>query len=70
MFYPNPCYYKECYKETVLYQHYIFFFSLLVMDKKKDAQLYLVMSTIGHYSLFPLLFTQAGKSLLLHTQLY
>ena len=30
------------------------------MDKKRDAQLYLLMSTIGHYSLFPLLFTPAG----------
>ncbi|XP_060551291.1 probable dolichyl pyrophosphate Glc1Man9GlcNAc2 alpha-1,3-glucosyltransferase [Ruditapes philippinarum] len=32
--------------------------SLLAIDKKKDAQIYLIMSTIGHYSLFPLLFTQ------------
>ncbi|XP_045204959.2 probable dolichyl pyrophosphate Glc1Man9GlcNAc2 alpha-1,3-glucosyltransferase [Mercenaria mercenaria] len=32
--------------------------SLLTIDKKKDAQIYLVVSTIGHYSLFPLLFTQ------------
>lgn len=33
--------------------------SLLVLDRKKDAQLFLVLSTVGHYSLFPLLFTQA-----------
>ncbi|KAJ8299321.1 LOW QUALITY PROTEIN: hypothetical protein KUTeg_023381, partial [Tegillarca granosa] len=34
-------------------------FILLVLDRKKDAQLFLVLSTVGHYSLFPLLFTQA-----------
>ncbi|XP_069134127.1 dolichyl pyrophosphate Glc1Man9GlcNAc2 alpha-1,3-glucosyltransferase-like [Argopecten irradians] len=33
--------------------------SLLVIEKKKDAQLFLILSTVGHYSLFPLLFTPA-----------
>ncbi|KAL4236972.1 glycosyl transferase [Mactra antiquata] len=32
--------------------------SLLAIDEKKDAQIFLFMSTIGHYSLFPLLYTQ------------
>lgn len=32
--------------------------SLLVLEKKTDARLYLFLSTIGHYSLFPLIFTQ------------
>ena len=43
--------------------HFPSIFSLFVMDKKRDAQLYLLMSTIGHYSLFPLLFTPAGNVL-------
>ncbi|KAK3576866.1 hypothetical protein CHS0354_012919 [Potamilus streckersoni] len=30
--------------------------SLLMLYKKKDAQLFLVISTVGHYSLFPLLY--------------
>ncbi|KAL3880807.1 hypothetical protein ACJMK2_033014 [Sinanodonta woodiana] len=32
--------------------------SLLMLYKKKDAQLFLVISTVGHYSLFPLLYRQ------------
>ncbi|KAH3843091.1 probable dolichyl pyrophosphate Glc1Man9GlcNAc2 alpha-1,3-glucosyltransferase [Dreissena polymorpha] len=31
---------------------------LLVQERKRDASVLLLMSTIGHYSLFPLLFTQ------------
>ena len=31
------------------------------MESLKDAQVFLIVSTVGHYSLFPLLFTQAGK---------
>ena len=38
-------------------------FSLLSVDKKKDGQTYLFLATVGHFSLFPLLFTQAGKYL-------
>ncbi|CAC5403214.1 ALG8 [Mytilus coruscus] len=34
-------------------------FSLLVFDKKRDAQLFLILSTVAHYSLFPLIFTKA-----------
>ncbi|XP_071121179.1 dolichyl pyrophosphate Glc1Man9GlcNAc2 alpha-1,3-glucosyltransferase-like [Mytilus edulis] len=34
-------------------------FSLLVLDKKRDAQLFLILSTVAHYSLFPLIFTKA-----------
>lgn len=34
--------------------------SLLVFNKKEDASIFLILSTTGHYSLFPLLFTQAG----------
>lgn len=34
-------------------------FSLLVLEKKKDAQLFLILSTVAHYSLFPLIFTKA-----------
>ncbi|KAL5012029.1 hypothetical protein ScPMuIL_010580 [Solemya velum] len=30
--------------------------SLLVMERKRDAQAFLVLSVVGHYSLFPLLF--------------
>lgn len=33
--------------------------SLLVLDKKKDAQIFLILSTVAHYSLFPLIFTRA-----------
>lgn len=33
-------------------------FSLLVLESKRDAGLFLIMSTVGNYSLFPLLFTQ------------
>lgn len=32
--------------------------SLLIVEKKNDAKLYIFLSTIGHYSLFPLFFTQ------------
>ncbi|XP_071786601.1 dolichyl pyrophosphate Glc1Man9GlcNAc2 alpha-1,3-glucosyltransferase-like [Asterias amurensis] len=32
--------------------------SLLAMESLKDAQVFLIVSTVGHYSLFPLLFTQ------------
>ncbi|XP_055996770.1 probable dolichyl pyrophosphate Glc1Man9GlcNAc2 alpha-1,3-glucosyltransferase isoform X2 [Ostrea edulis] len=32
---------------------------LLVFNKKEDASIFLILSTTGHYSLFPLLFTQA-----------
>lgn len=34
---------------------------LLGFEKKKDAQVFLLLSTIGHFSLFPLIFTPAGK---------
>ncbi|XP_076467926.1 dolichyl pyrophosphate Glc1Man9GlcNAc2 alpha-1,3-glucosyltransferase-like [Babylonia areolata] len=30
---------------------------LLVFGKQRDAQIFLILSTIGHYSLFPLIFT-------------
>ncbi|KAK3104024.1 hypothetical protein FSP39_023751, partial [Pinctada imbricata] len=33
--------------------------SLLIADSKRDAGLFAFFSTVGHYSLFPLLFTQA-----------
>ncbi|XP_041357534.1 probable dolichyl pyrophosphate Glc1Man9GlcNAc2 alpha-1,3-glucosyltransferase isoform X2 [Gigantopelta aegis] len=33
-------------------------FTLLIAGKKRDAQLFLILSTVGHYSLFPLIFTQ------------
>lgn len=33
---------------------------LLATDKKQDAGLFLLLSTVGHYSLFPLIFTMAG----------
>lgn len=32
-------------------------FSLLAVVWRKEAQVYLLLSTVGHYSLFPLLFT-------------
>ncbi|XP_022079584.1 probable dolichyl pyrophosphate Glc1Man9GlcNAc2 alpha-1,3-glucosyltransferase isoform X2 [Acanthaster planci] len=32
--------------------------SLLAMESLKDAQVFLIVSVVGHYSLFPLLFTQ------------
>jgi hypothetical protein len=40
---------------------YVLFFRLLVGGKRRDAQIFLVLSTIGHYSLFPLIFTPFGK---------
>jgi len=39
----------------------LYIYSLLVLEKKKDAQLFLILSTVAHYSLFPLIFTKAGK---------
>ena len=29
--------------------------------KRRDAQIFLILSTVGHYSLFPLIFTPFGK---------
>ncbi|XP_052794947.1 probable dolichyl pyrophosphate Glc1Man9GlcNAc2 alpha-1,3-glucosyltransferase [Mya arenaria] len=47
---------------------------LLILERKTDASLFLVMSTVGHYSLFPLLFTQCETpikiGLLLLTTIY
>jgi len=37
------------------------YYSVLLLEKKSDASVFLILSTIGHYSLFPLLFTQFGK---------
>lgn len=35
--------------------------SILAVKSREDAGLYLVLTTTGHYSLFPLVFTPAGK---------
>ena len=40
---------------------FYFLSSLLSIEKKKDAAVYLFLATVGHLSLFPLLFTQAGN---------
>ena len=40
---------------------FFLFSSLLVSGKRRDAQIFLILSTIGHYSLFPLIFTPFGK---------
>lgn len=42
----------------------IFIFSLLSVGKAGDASIFLILTTTGHYSLFPLLFTAPGKQLL------
>lgn len=42
----------------------IFIFSLLSVGKAEDASIFLILTTTGHYSLFPLLFTAPGKQLL------
>lgn len=38
------------------------FLSLLAVERPKDARVYLILSTTGHLSLFPLLFTAPGES--------
>lgn len=43
-------------------QFLVFFFSLLAVESREDARIFLILSTTGHYSLFPLLFTTQGKS--------
>ena len=35
--------------------------SILAVESREDAGIFLVLTTTGHYSLFPLLFTPAGK---------
>lgn len=38
----------------------VFLCSILAVQSREDAGIYLVLTTTGHYSLFPLLFTAAG----------
>lgn len=33
----------------------------MAVESKEDAGIFLVLTTTGHYSLFPLVFTPAGK---------
>lgn len=35
--------------------------SILAVESREDAGIFLVLTTTGHYSLFPLIFTPAGK---------
>lgn len=35
--------------------------SILAVENREDAGIFLILTTTGHYSLFPLLFTPAGK---------
>lgn len=44
----------------VIYHFSYYIHSLLVFNKREDASIFLILSTTGHYSLFPLLFTSAG----------
>ena len=39
----------------------LFFSSLLALEDVKFTRIYLVLSAVGHVSLFPLLFTAAGE---------
>lgn len=36
---------------------FYFYFSVMAVVWRKEAEIFLMMSTVGHYSLFPLLFT-------------
>lgn len=36
---------------------YVIYFSFMAVIWKKEAQMYVFLATVGHYSLFPLLFT-------------
>lgn len=45
-----------------IWNTYVFSFTrLLVSGKRRDACVFLILSTVGHYSLFPLIFTQFGE---------
>lgn len=39
----------------------ISFSSILAVESREDAGMFLVLATTGHYSLFPLVFTLAGR---------
>lgn len=41
----------------------VLFCSILAVQSREDARIYLLLTTTGHYSLFPLVFTAAGKCL-------
>jgi hypothetical protein len=42
---------------------FILIFSLLAFDSREHARYFLLLSTFGGFSLFPLIFTGAGKYL-------
>ena len=48
--------------KTFLFGSLVVCYRLLVIDLREDAGLFLMLATIGHYSLFPLIYMSAGWS--------